>query len=260
MVKKFFFCLLIALPLFHSCKNSVNTTQLVLPSPDSRIHVYFNLNNGEPYYLVYFKDRMVVDWSLMGISINDQVKFTEGLSIIDTRSRSVSSGVVLEMAGGVSIQENYNELVICLQKQTLSPIVIEIVLRAYNEGVGISYNFEINPADTNFFVVDETQIDLTGDDSDWRVIIKTDSISTKLKIATGLDYPLPVAFESADEFTLMISEIGTSGYPVRILEKRSDAAPEFRIKQSPVRYSEVASLDRKINTPWQFFLIFENDK
>jgi len=260
MVKKIFSCLLIALPFFHSCKNSDSTAQLILPSPDSGIHVYFNLNNGEPYYLVYFKDKMVIDWSLLGISLNDQVKLTEGLRIVGTRSQSINSGNVLELAGGVSILENYNELVISLMKQTPPHEMFEIGLRSYNEGVGISYNIEINPANTNSFMVEETQIDLAGDASNWMFINITDSISTKLKIKNGADYPLPVAFESTDEFYVSISEITTSGYPERKLEKRSDSDPEFRIKSSPFRYSKVASLEQKVTTPWYFLVIIENEK
>ncbi len=256
MLKNTLFGLLFVLLLLQSCNNSVNTAQLVLPSPKAAIHVYFNLNEGEPYYKVYFRNKMIVDWSLLGIVLHEDVNFANGLAMVSSNSTSVNSEKVMELVGGLSIIEKYNELVVKLKKQDNSQQMLDIRFRAYDDGVAIGYQFEKNdqPALIN---MEETQLDLAGAEPVWKFLYKTDSVSFKLPLDSLKEYELPASFISSEGLNVTITESFDSIFPPIILKKRTEANPEFTL--TPFRKGSKANMpvDQDFCTPWRLILISE---
>ncbi len=54
-----------------SCSKPKENYEVVIPSPNGSLHLHFNLYKGEPYYLVYLDDEIVVGWSLIGFRNDD---------------------------------------------------------------------------------------------------------------------------------------------------------------------------------------------
>jgi alpha-glucosidase len=259
MVKKIVFSLLMVLPLLQSCNNPVNTAQLVLPSPNAAIHLYFNLNKGEPYYMVYFKNKMVIDWSLLGVLLKDEINFTSGLQLLNASSISVNSDEVMEMAGELSIRKKFNELVISLSKPSQPQQILNIIFRAFDDGVAISYQFDKNSiSDTVFIVLDETQLDLAGNEAEWMVLNKTDSIINEMSVEKEMDFDFPACFISADSLILAVTETRDTDYPLKKIKKRSESNPEFNIPLIHKDGETVIPFFCGTYAPWKFILISEN--
>ena len=222
---------LIILPLLYSCNKPKSNFELVLPSPNSRIHIYFNLDNGEPYYLVYYKNKIIIDWSLLGVTLKNQIKLSEGLLFVKNTAHSNSSNDLLIVKGGLPLADNFNEMTVFFENKSLAKEPFAIVFRAYNNGIAICYSFPENESqDKVFLISEETQFDLYGNDSVWGIAesikhIGDSAFTTEPGIVEELD--LPVNFISADGLMISILETEVSGYPEMKLRKRTSDRPQY---------------------------------
>jgi hypothetical protein len=263
MMKRLVVLYLIIVPLFYSCNRPKSNFELVLPSPDSRIHIYFNLDNGEPYYLVYYKNEIIIDWSLLGVTLKDQIKLTEGLFVVENKAHSNSSNDLLIVKGGLPLTDNFNEMTVFFEKKSLAKEPFVIVFRAYNDGIAICYSFPENEsADQVFIISEETQFDLYGNDSVWRISesIKPGGDSKYLPepgIIENLD--LPVNFISAHGLMISISETEVSGYPEMKLRKRTSDSPQYTVQSDELKPSGFITIDSGVKTPWRTIRITEID-
>jgi glucan 1,4-alpha-glucosidase len=254
---------LIIVPLFYSCNKPKNNFKLVLPSPDSRIHIYFNLDNGEPYYLVYYKNKIIIDWSLLGVTLKNQIKLSEGLFFVKNKAHSNSSNDLLILKGDLPLTNNFNEMTVFFEKKSLAKEPFAIVLRAYNDGIAICYSFPENESEDKVFIItEETQFDLYGNDSVWRIAEsnKPGGDSTYIPesgIVKKLDLPLNLI--SADGLMIAISETEVSGYPEMKLRKRSSDTPQYTVQSDELKASEFIAIDHGVKTPWRTIKITEID-
>jgi hypothetical protein len=262
-MKRFVVFFLILLPLLYSCNRPKSNFKLVLPSPDSRIHVYFNLDNGEPYYLVYYKNKIIIDWSLLGVTLKNQIKLSEGLLFVKNRAHSNSSNDLLIDKGGLSLTDNFNEMTVFFEKKSLVKESFSIVFRAYNAGIAICYSFPENENEDKVFIIsEETQFDLYGNDSDWRISgpVKHAGDSTFISepgIVEKLD--LPVNFISTHGLMISISETEVSGYPEMKLRKRTSDKPQYIFQSDELKALEFITIDRGVKAPWRTIRLTEID-
>jgi hypothetical protein len=260
MAKRLLILLIIIFPLFHSCGKPKNNYEFVLPSPDSKIHIYFNLNKGEPYYLIYYKDEIVIGWSLVGLTLNNQVKLTEGLSVEKTESNSVALDESLKVKGGFSMIKNYNESVIFLKRDSPPQEQFALVFRAYNDGISICYFFPENKNEGNVLILSEdTQFDLYGADSSWQVSDAKEPLYTLNDKETEPEMYLPVSFASTQGTMITISETEVTGFPAMKLQKRILSRPSYSLQPQKFRSSDYITIKRNTNTPLRIIIITDNE-
>lgn len=147
MVRNLLFILIIA-SLGFACSNSTSHYKTVIPSPNARVHIYFELNNGEPYYLVYYKNEILINWSALGL-ITDSDSLTHGLYLKETKTEVSSWPINQEPGAMFDMDEQYNDMLLVFAKDSNPDIEIKIQLRAYNNGFAFRYiifpeNFEKN--------------------------------------------------------------------------------------------------------------------
>jgi alpha-glucosidase len=255
MTKRLTFFLFLVALLFHSCHQPKSNFELVLPSSDAKVHLYFNLNDGEPYYLVYFNSEIVMDWSLLGFTSRDGVKLSEGLQVVKTESRSGQSNDEISVNPAFPFPDNYNELIVFLEKKSPVSEQVAIIFRAYDKGIAFCYLFPENEkSDEVFLLSEETQFDLYGVDSIWQVEGLDHPLEEKSKIQENKNnelLDLPVDFKCSNGLPVTISECKTIGYPSMKLHRRTPGKPEFEFQPSDHRSSEKWIIERGVNTPWR---------
>ena len=240
MQNKTLIILLIAVGFFYSCKSPTTSTQLVLPSPDSQTHIYFNLNDGEPYYLVYHKGKMIINWSLLGLKLKNQIDFSEGLTLINTESASTNTADLLNLAGGYSVIQQYNEIIIYLRKSQMPEDTLQVVLKAYNNGIGINYSLSGTSGETSKILFeDRTQINFAGVNDSWTISEKADSLELLDQSSEQESFKFPVGFISKEGIELIITEEVFSGVAGSVLVKRSDSIQEFHFKPLGSEFSKL---------------------
>ncbi len=65
--------------------------QVVNKSPDSSVELTFKVNDGSPYYSIKKNNKIIVDESLLGLMLKNNLDFTNDLKIKSISSSSHSS-------------------------------------------------------------------------------------------------------------------------------------------------------------------------
>lgn len=140
-----------------------------LTSPDGSIKLTFDLTKtGQPEYSVDYHGKAVVLPSTLGFEIKDEAPLTSGFKQGKTVFTSVDEKWAPVWGENDSITNSYNQMTVPLtQKADGMTRKMNIVFRAYNDGIGFRYEF---PAQKwkEFTITDElSQIAMTGDHTAW---------------------------------------------------------------------------------------------
>ncbi|SFS34895.1 Glycosyl-hydrolase 97 C-terminal, oligomerisation [Zhouia amylolytica] len=142
---------------------SINAQEL--SSPDGDLKMKFSLiENGSPAYQLFFKDKLVIKSSKLGLElVNDKKSLLDDFTIADSEVDSYNQ-TWKPVWGEVSeITNHYNELAITLQQNETDRIMI-VRFRLFNDGLGFRYEFPQQKNLTYFTIKEEhTQFAMTGD-------------------------------------------------------------------------------------------------
>ena len=200
--------LLIVLSFFVAC-TSDKTAQIT--SPDGKIAVTFTLIDGKPFYAVQKNGKDIVSASNLGFKLSVEDSLCSGLQVVGVAIDSLNETWQQPWGEEIDVRNHYNELKISLQEKAGKQRLLNIVFRAFDEGVGFCYEF---PEQTNlkeFEIADElTEFALVADDSAWtipaykgeyyEVIWKKRPVSTQDTVTT------PVTIETAGGGYIVLHE------------------------------------------------------
>lgn len=112
----------------------VSAEQVV--SPDKNVKIGFSLaEGGRPAWQVSYLDKPIILESGLGLEPN----FLDGFNLLDTAKRTQTGQWTNEFGERKDVPDNFNELTIHLAH--VSGGKLDIVLRAYNEGAAMCYEF-----------------------------------------------------------------------------------------------------------------------
>ncbi|MBF8148695.1 glycoside hydrolase family 97 protein [Winogradskyella sp. F6397] len=164
MKKSKYIILAIALSLF-SC-NSEKQQITEIKSPDEKVVIDFNINNeGRPFYTVKFNNKTVVDTSYLGFDFKDAAAFNKNFIIKNTSTSTFNETWQMPWGEQLDVVNNYNELKIELQEKTSPERFLNIVFKAYDDGIGFRYEFpEQDQLKGDVFITEEhTEFNLIED-------------------------------------------------------------------------------------------------
>ncbi|MCD4735249.1 MAG: glycoside hydrolase family 97 protein [Bacteroidales bacterium] len=153
--------------ILFSCKNS-SEKMFTLPSPDLKIHLYFTVEDGEPYYQVYHRNELVVEWSALGFVFegNDTLKYN--LSIEDTETGTYSERWKPAWGQFSHYKNQYNFFKVILKEDNGSERKFGIEFRAFNDGIAFRYNFTESGFPDSVKILSElTEFDLPVKGTAW---------------------------------------------------------------------------------------------
>lgn len=229
------FSIVLFIVILASCTKPRNNYDVVIPSPNGQLHLHFNLHNGEPYYLVYLDDDIVVGWSLLGF-VNDGSETLQENMLAMQVGPLKNDDEISQLASG----EKYNSLKVHLQKQGDSEMGYDVVFLIYDEA--IIYWYEYNPELENLVtnLKENTEFDLHVKNQEWSLIDTVQMSDTLL---------LPVSFKSDLGIDLKFLEMNSSRILVSYLLQREENIPEFYIKTLPKENdSQLENQESKIKT------------
>jgi len=246
--------LLLFLPSLFACNRHKNDCEIVVPSPDMKYHVYFNLNEGEPWYLFFLEKDIVIDWSLLGVEFTDHTKFSQGLNVVRTYARSVSSEDEILFAQGSILRSPFNEMVVELKKPENPGIVFKIILRAYNMGFAIGYEFE--PISKTPAILEEnTEINFYSKSTTWEAIMQ-DTTGTPVTTSLNENFPVPCVFQSDKGFRVEVNQPAEDDHTKTglIRNNQMNYSYKYLINQKS-RELDAKTLTR---VPFKIFLVSKN--
>ena len=125
-----------------------------IQSPSKKISVSFSLTPaGKPAYQVSYLNQKIVEESVLGIALKDNVALDHGFTILNQVATSVNESWQPVLGEQATIQNVYNQITFyLLQKETNRKL--NIIFRVYNEGVAFRYDIP-KQSNLNYFVVSD---------------------------------------------------------------------------------------------------------
>ncbi len=150
-----------------SCQMGEKAAEVSSPSKDLKVE--FRLNElGAPAYQVWHKNQEVISNSTLGFDLKDQVAFKDGFKIVSVERNTLNETWEMPWGEQREVINHYNELVINLQETKAPNRKLNLIFRAYDDGLGFRYEFPEQENMSEVLIMDErTQFNLTGDHKCW---------------------------------------------------------------------------------------------
>ena len=115
-----------------------------IQSPDGKVVVAVELQDGRPLWNVAYGDNQIIHNGLLGVEIaSDDFCGTYTLSGTETAAGDTTWKPIWGFRS--EVRDHFNEITVKLQETSATKRLINVVLRAYNEGVAVRYEFPQQP-------------------------------------------------------------------------------------------------------------------
>jgi alpha-glucosidase len=251
---------ILLLCFYCTCLFSQKTVKLL--SPDGNLQFVFKLTKTSPSYDITYKGKAVLAGAEMGLRFAEEGIFKNDLKAGEIITRDGEEKYSLIIGKASNIQEKYRELVIPLE-QTKAPFrKVNIIVRAFNDGIAFRYEF---PQQNNF-----TAFTLAAENSSFPIPANAKTLALffpnftssheglyrkslwrEVKEDTLID--LPVLFEMKDVY-MAITEAALTDYAGMYLVKRNGVAYS---KLSPFRNDSSIAVKHGLphQSPWRVMMI-----
>lgn len=248
-----------------------------LASPDGKIEVKINLENGLTYSVSH-QGKLLVQPSKLGFSLNKpEIKLTE-FELLDSEEKSVDQTWTPVYGERSNIRDQYRELRLRLKAKSQPAGEIQVVFRAYNDGVGFRYEFPEQAGFKHFVVgeeltefklgADHTAFWIPGDYDTNEFLYNTTRLSevraleaNAKEIDIAVKSPIgdhfvqtPLQLVTDEGYYIHLHEAGLENYPVMQLELDKG---DFTLKSHlvPDAVGNKAYLQTGAKTPWRSIII-----
>ena len=256
----------------------ISSAQQLL-SPSKEVKLEFSLEEGRPVYSVLYKNKAVINKSLLGLQLRDLGDLATDFAIVSAKQASFNQSWHPVLGEQASIQNHYNELTIALLQQK-SGRMLTIAFRVFDEGVAFRYEFPKQPALNYFTISDElTQFNLTANhkafwipgDFDSQEYVYNETLlsevdTDKLNLNNGIalksiggKYTIqsPLMMKSADKQYLNIFEAAVVNYPVMHLDL-NPATYALTARLVPNAIGDKAYLQTPCVSPWRTIMVSDD--
>jgi alpha-glucosidase len=257
------------LPCLFLTAATTNGQNVTVKSPDGNVTVTV-ANESKLTYSVGWKNRPVVNSSAMGFEFRDEEAMTGNFSIADQSVQNINEKwIPVVKAKHAEVLNNYNELRLVLKEKSGPMRLMELYVRAYNDGAAFRYKlFRGARVGDRQIVKELTSFSIPGDPKAW--IVEYGGYSTSNE-SEFMEHPLswlneksiagmPMLMEYGNNCWVAITEakienyaafyIGTNGTANQLTTKLVPVPgePENGVK---VRFSD------EVYTPWRVLMIGE---
>lgn len=248
-----------------------------LQSPSKKIELNFKLSSdGKLYYSVYYLKKAIINESSLGIQLKEGGNLDADFRIDSIGHKSVNETWQPVLGEQSNIKNNYNQMIVALSQPSTNR-KLNIIFKAYDEGVAFRYEFP-KQQNLNYFIIsdEKTQFNLIGDhktfwipgdyDSQEYVYNETklsEVDNSKLDLNNGINVKSikdryrvqsPLQMKTADGVYINIFEAAVVNYPVMHL----DLVPnEYKLTSNlaPNAIGDKAYLQAPCVSPWRTIMI-----
>jgi len=282
--------------LFFNTVTYVNAQQKnekLLSSPDGKLSVVFSANEKDYVaYAIQFMNKPVVKKSKLGLEIENDGPLGYDMKLIGVKMSQMNKTDTLITGKTKFAVNRYNEMNVALQEKSGQRRQLNIIFRAYNDGIAFRYYIPSQPKLKKFNITDElTTFNLIGDpkmhytaydeytNSHETVYSSTllsqipTEVAVKKKSTPNLDdveytfvpivpsdfwlLDMPVLVENENGIFLSITEANVRNYPGMYLVKGKGTDHVLYAALSPLigQYKVKARIETPFETPWRTFMI-----
>jgi alpha-glucosidase len=262
--------ILIALILAGGLVRFASGQSFTVTSPGNRL--VFVLNNKQDLdYSVKFGDKVVINPSKFGFEFKDEKPMTGNFAVLDHQTISENENwVPVVKSKHAEIRNNYNELTLKLKEKSDPERIMELKVRAYNDGIAFrTWLPRSAKAGDRQIVKELTTFVVPGDPKAWVVEYGGYSSSNE---AEFIEHPLSYVNEKTIAGMPFLMDYGNNCW-VAITEAKIENYPAFYIgtngtsgqlttKLVPVpsepETGVKARFDDEVYTPWRVIMVGDN--
>ena len=232
-----------------------------IQSPDKTVSVVFELKDGEIFYSVNYRERLVISPSQMGFILKDVPSINSDFNVISSEKSEFAETWQPVWGTSKTIRNHYNELFVRLIENSDRKAKLDICFRVFDDGVGFRYIF---PEQDNLkkleILSEQTQFRFTDNHKVWWIPANYDSYEM-LYQGTPLGEMqaanTPVTIETTDGIYLSLSEADLTDYAEMTLKPvdNEDYTLECDLVPWPDGIKVKATTPHR--TPWRTIQIAE---
>ncbi len=260
-----------------ACHNPVRPKK-PLHSPDGQLAIGFGLSSsGRPQYWVTYHDSLVVDTSGLGLVLRDSsIQLDHGFELLGTDTLDFDETWSLPWGERDHLRNHYRQYTVHLRQKSWRQDSLDIVMRAYDDGVAFRYHIPAQDSLSAFTLADEmTEFRVVGDPTCWWIPGDWDSYEhlynqtkiSEINALTKAHHPnlisstipynavaTPLTMRTASGLHLSIHEAALVDYPEMTL--KIDPADHGFISELVGRKDSMkADLKTPFSTPWRMIQI-----
>ncbi|MCF8365732.1 MAG: glycoside hydrolase family 97 protein [Bacteroidales bacterium] len=155
--------------LLIACQSNHSKTIGTLSSPEKNITAsLFLTDDGQPGYLVKYKNTTVIDSSLFAFDFKDAKPMKSGFMAKDVAFSNYSERWEMPWGEKREVKNEYNEMLVQLAEDTIEGRMMNIHFKVFDDGVGFRFEFPQQKGKDDLTILDEhTQFKLAGDHTTW---------------------------------------------------------------------------------------------
>lgn len=248
---------LISTILFLGCKQNK-----ILKSPDAHIQATIQLTNGKLSYQVMKDTELIIQSSSLGFILQEQGALSDGFSLLHRTKYEVKENWIAIWGQKKEHINHYNEAILELQHEA-SGLQVNVIFRAYNDGVAFRYEFPEQENLDTFTILDElSEFAMVGNPTTWWTIADFDSYE-KLYNETPLSKAkwvnTPVTMRTNSGLHIALHEAALTDYSGMTLKLKEKGKKNTYVSEL-VPWADGTKVKTKagMKTPWRTITIADN--
>lgn len=254
-----------------SCEGGDLTPGAAATSPDGRIRVEVSLNKGEkgtglPEYSVSFRGRPVVLKSRLGVDFVEGPGLGEDSAIEGVRTRIIKESYVQRPGKRSRVVDHCEEVVVAFRERGAPRWRWEVVVRAYDDGVGLRYRVPGQEGRKGLEIAGErTRIRLPVESVAYALPLNgfTSSHEARYQKKAVAEIPqdwllgLPLLTEIPGTGWLALAEANLTDYAGMYLARdpKGGAALAARLSPRPGEPKVAVRAELPHDSPWRVFMV-----
>ncbi len=238
----------------------------ILESPDKNIRFTFRLEDGQAFYTIMYRGKKIVDKSLLSVSFEHDNGLKKYSLAYKPVFRDTTETYQLVIGKTKNVQQHYTEITLALKNRLNEKGSINIVVRAFDDGVAFRYVFpEHNKNETLVLTDEHSSFNITGNPTVHALMLPNYTSShegyyTKLplsEIKPGELMDMPALFELPQKVFIGITEAALLDYAGMYLAKENN---QVISKLSPLPGQTAIKVKAVLPhaSPWRVLLIGDN--
>ncbi|HOK52792.1 MAG TPA: glycoside hydrolase family 97 N-terminal domain-containing protein, partial [Bacteroidales bacterium] len=230
---------------------------LAVTSPDQSIRVTVQLVKGKVFYQIMKNEHSVIAPSSIGLKFRNIPNFTDNFIVVKSTTSSYDSTWEQPWGEQRWVRNHYNELKLDLKDR--SNRMLQLIFRAFNDGVGMRYHIPAQPGIDSLIIMDElTEFNFKQDEKAWWIPVHRDNSYYesiyRLTPMSQIDTAnTPITFELSNGLYLAIHEANLTDYASMTLQKQQGNG--FVSCLIPWSNGVKVYAKAPMNTPWRIFII-----
>ena len=226
-----------------------------LTSPDGSLTVTMGVDGGKPWYQVTRGAEAIIDRSALGFVLKDS-DLKDNFKMGKVTRSSLDETWSQPWGEDAQVRNHYNEMRVRLQEKGGNKRYLDVVFRAYDDGIAFRYEFPRQQGLNEFVIMDEvTQFALPTDAMTWSIPALTDyyeGIYTREPLSRKGNMSGPIAMEINDSLCMAIMEANLTDYSTMNLSHNGTV---LQVDLVPWQNGDKVRVGQTRVSPWRAIII-----